>query len=538
MEKLGVNTGWFARHPLTGDLLPIYVANFVLIGYGEGAIMAVPGHDQRDWEFAQKYGLPIPAVVMPEGYEEDPAQLVADAAYLEKGVLVNSGEYDGLSFADAFDALAEKLQQQGRSERQVNYRLRDWGISRQRYWGTPIPVIQCESCGIVPVPEEDLPVVLPEEVVVDGSGSPLTRLEEFLKVDCPECGAAARRETDTFDTFFESSWYFARFASPDANSMVDERANHWLPVDHYVGGIEHAILHLLYARFFTKMMRDEGLVTIDEPFTQLLTQGMVLKDGSKMSKSKGNTVDPQALIDRYGADTARLFTMFAAPPEQSLEWNDDGVAGANRFIKRLWALVQQYLQWREVEATAFSGDLDAAPLGDELTELRRLLHEQLAQAQFDFDKEQFNTVVSAGMKLVNELTRLSQRVADSGCEGEQIKPQAYYQLMEEALGVVIRMLSPIIPHVCHCLWQQLGYSGDIADAQWPQVDETARVRQQLELVVQVNGKVRGKVSVAADISKADAEAAALANDNVARFIDGKPVRKVIVVPGKLVNIVV
>lgn len=538
MEKLGVNTGWFARHPLTGDLLPIYVANFVLIGYGEGAIMAVPGHDQRDWEFAQKYGLPIPAVVMPEGYEEDPAQLVADAAYLEKGVLVNSGEYDGLSFADAFDALAEKLQQQGRSERQVNYRLRDWGISRQRYWGTPIPVIQCESCGIVPVPEEDLPVVLPEDVVVDGSGSPLTRLEGFLKVDCPECGAAARRETDTFDTFFESSWYFARFASPDANSMVDERANHWLPVDHYVGGIEHAILHLLYARFFTKMMRDEGLVTIDEPFTQLLTQGMVLKDGSKMSKSKGNTVDPQALIDRYGADTARLFTMFAAPPEQSLEWNDDGVAGANRFIKRLWALVQQYLQWREVEATAFSGDLDAVPLDDELTELRRLLHEQLAQAQFDFDKEQFNTVVSAGMKLVNELTRLSQRVADSGCEGAQIKPPAYYQLMEEALGVVIRMLSPIIPHVCHCLWQQLGYSGDIADAQWPQVDESARVRQQLELVVQVNGKVRGKVSVAADISKADAEAAALANDNVARFIDGKPVRKVIVVPGKLVNIVV
>lgn len=538
MEKLGVNTGWFARHPLTGDLLPIYVANFVLIGYGEGAIMAVPGHDQRDWEFAQKYGLPIPAVVMPEGYEEDPAQLVADAAYLEKGVLVNSGEYNGLSFADAFDALAEKLQQQGRSERQVNYRLRDWGISRQRYWGTPIPVIQCESCGIVPVPEEDLPVVLPEEVVVDGSGSPLTRLEEFLKVDCPECGAAARRETDTFDTFFESSWYFARFASPDASSMVDERANHWLPVDHYVGGIEHAILHLLYARFFTKMMRDEGLVTIDEPFTQLLTQGMVLKDGSKMSKSKGNTVDPQALIDRYGADTARLFTMFAAPPEQSLEWNDDGVAGANRFIKRLWALVQQYLQWREVEATAFSGDLDAVPLDDELTELRRLLHEQLAQAQFDFDKEQFNTVVSAGMKLVNELTRLSQRIADSGCEGAQIKPPAYYRLMEEALGVVIRMLSPIIPHVCHCLWQQLGYSGDIADAQWPQVDESARERQQLELVVQVNGKVRGKVSVAADISKADAEAAALANDNVARFVDGKPVRKVIVVPGKLVNIVV
>ncbi len=538
MEKLGVNTGWFARHPLTGDLLPIYVANFVLIGYGEGAIMAVPGHDQRDWEFAQKYGLPIPAVVMPEGYEEDPAQLVADAAYLEKGVLVNSGEYDGLSFADAFDALAEKLQQQGRSERQVNYRLRDWGISRQRYWGTPIPVIQCESCGIVPVPEEDLPVVLPEEVVVDGSGSPLTRLEEFLKVDCPECGAAARRETDTFDTFFDSSWFFARFESPDASSMVDERANHWLPVDHYVGGIEHAILHLLYARFFTKMMRDEGLVTIDEPFTQLLTQGMVLKDGSKMSKSKGNTVDPQALIDRYGADTARLFTMFAAPPEQSLEWNDDGVAGANRFIKRLWALVQQYLQWREVEANAFGDDPGAAPLGDELTELRRLLHEQLAQAQFDFDKEQFNTVVSAGMKLVNELTRLSQRVADSGCEGAQIKPPAYYQLMEEALGVVIRMLSPIIPHVCHCLWQQLGYSGDIADAQWPQVDESARVRQQLELVVQVNGKVRGKVSVAADISKADAEAAALANDNVARFIDGKPVRKVIVVPGKLVNIVV
>ncbi|RLA08969.1 MAG: leucine--tRNA ligase [Gammaproteobacteria bacterium] len=537
MDKLGVDTGWQARHPLSGDLLPIYVANFVLMGYGEGAIMAVPGHDQRDWEFATKYGLPILAVVMPEGFQGDPAELVAASAHLEKGVLVNSGDYDGLSSAEAFDKIAKTLEQSGRSERRVNYRLRDWGISRQRYWGTPIPIIHCETCGMVPVPEVDLPVTLPEDVVVDGRGSPLVRMEEFLSVDCPQCGAAARRETDTFDTFFESSWYFARFASPDASAMVDGRANYWLPVDHYAGGIEHAILHLLYARFFTKMMRDEGLVTVDEPFTRLLTQGMVLKDGTKMSKSKGNTVDPQALIDRYGADTARLFTMFASPPDQSLEWNDDGVAGANRFIKRLWALVQQYLQWRAAEPSVADDNVEIE-LGDELSDLRRVLYEQLSQAQFDFDKEQFNTVVSAGMKLVNELGRMSQKVEQSGCDGAGINPAAYCQLMDEALSVLVRMLSPIIPHICHSLWQQLDEEGDIADAEWPLVDEAALVRQQLELVVQVNGKVRGKISVDADISKDQAEAEALANENVVRFIDRKPVRKVIVVPGKLVNIVI
>ncbi len=489
--------------------------------------MAVPGHDQRDWEFASKYQLPIVAVVKPADFIGDPAQLVAESAHLEKGVLVNSGDFNGLDSAEAFDALDASLKQQGRSERQVNYRLRDWGISRQRYWGTPIPVIHCGQCGVVPVPEADLPVELPENVVVDGSGSPLARMEEFLKVDCPVCGGAARRETDTFDTFFESSWYFARFAAPDAGAMVDQRADYWLPVDHYVGGIEHAILHLLYARFFTKMMRDLGLLKVDEPFTRLLTQGMVLKDGSKMSKSKGNTVDPQALIDHYGADTARLFTMFAAPPEQSLEWNDDGVSGANRFIKRLWALVYDYLQWRDSSPAGNAGE---AELSADQAEMRRLLHQQLAQAQFDFDKEQFNTVVSAGMKLVNEASRLARPAAADG--------DGYRLVMDETLNVLVRMLAPIIPHVCHRLWRALGATGELVDAAWPEVDESALQRDQLELVVQVNGKLRGKISVAADATNEQIEALARANDNVKRFIEDKAVRKVIVVPGKLVNIVV
>jgi leucyl-tRNA synthetase len=475
--------------------------------------------------------------VKPADYQGDPAELVANGAHLEKGVLTNSADYDGLTSGEAFERIGEVLQQAGRSERQVNYRLRDWGISRQRYWGTPIPVIHCDSCGIVPVPEADLPVVLPENVKVDGSGSPLTRMADFLQVDCPQCGAGARRETDTFDTFFESSWYFARFAGPATDAMVDDRADYWLPVDHYVGGIEHAILHLLYARFFTKMMRDEGLVKIDEPFTRLLTQGMVLKDGSKMSKSRGNTVDPQALIDRYGADTARLFTMFASPPEQSLEWNDDGVAGANRFIKRLWTLSHQYLGWRSEHADQVTIS-QSVELGDELTGLRRTLHEQLAQAQYDFDKEQFNTVVSAGMKLVNELGKTATKVEQMGCEAAGLLPAAYARLMDEALSVLVRMLSPIIPHVCHSLWQSLDQQGDIADAPWPLADQQALVRDQLQLVVQVNGKVRGQISLAADADNSDAEAAALANDNVVRFIGNKPVRKVIVVPGKLVNIVV
>ena len=546
MEKIGVDTGWQAVHPLTGDLLPIYVANFVLMSYGEGAIMAVPGHDQRDWEFATKYQLPIVAVVKPEGFDTDVSELIADAAYLPKGVLTNSAGYDGLSSVDAFDQLANKLTELGRCERQVNYRLRDWGISRQRYWGTPIPVVHCDACGVVPVPAEQLPVVLPENVIVDGSGSPLARMEEFLQVDCPQCQQPARRETDTFDTFFESSWYFARFAAPDADGMVDQRANHWLPVDHYVGGIEHAILHLLYARFFTKMMRDLGLVSVDEPFTRLLTQGMVLKDGSKMSKSKGNTVDPQALIDRYGADTARLFTMFASPPDQSLEWNDDGVAGANRFIKRLWSLVQQYLVWKnQVGAVLQPGSrVSVEQLSDELRDLRRVVYEQLSQAQFDFDKEQFNTVVSAGMKLVNELNRSLAKVVDAGNDQTAVNQTAFCQVVEEALSVVVRMLAPIIPHACHALWIQLNehqsaeQQVDIADAPWPQVDQSALTRQQLELVVQVNGKVRAKITVAADADKSELEKLACGNENVVRFVDGKPIRKVIVVPGKLVNIVV
>jgi leucyl-tRNA synthetase family protein len=496
MEKLGVNTGWFARHPLTGDLLPIYVANFVLIGYGEGAIMAVPGHDQRDWEFAQKYGLPIPAVVMPEGYEEDPAQLVADAAYLEKGVLVNSGEYNGLSFADAFDALAEKLQQQGRSERQVNYRLRDWGISRQRYWGTPIPVIQCESCGIVPVPEEDLPVVLPEEVVVDGSGSPLTRLEEFLKVDCPECGAAARRETDTFDTFFESSWYFARFASPDASSMVDERANHWLPVDHYVGGIEHAILHLLYARFFTKMMRDEGLVTIDEPFTQLLTQGMVLKDGSKMSKSKGNVLDPldmidgitlDALIDKrtkglmqpqkekqitkrtnkdfpdginpYGTDALRFTFLSLASTGRDIKWDMGRIEGYRNFCNKIWNAARYVMMNTEGEDCGIDTDSEV-----ELSLADRWIISALQRAELEvseaLDSFRFDVASHAAYEFIwNEYCdwylELSKPVL-WGDEYSDAQKRGTRRTLVTVLEAILRMAHPFMPFITEEIWQKVG----------------------------------------------------------------------------------
>ncbi len=518
MEKLGMATGMSARHPLTGEDIPIWVANFVLMSYGSGAVMSVPGHDQRDWEFATRYGLPIVQVVAPAADEECDLD---QQAFTDKGVLVNSGEFDGLVFDAAFDAIADRLEREGRGRRTVNFRLRDWGVSRQRYWGAPIPIINCDSCGAVPVPEQDLPVVLPTEVAFEGVGSPLKKMPDFYQTSCPSCGAAATRETDTFDTFMESSWYYARYACARNDlDMLDAEANYWAPVDQYVGGIEHAILHLLYARFYHKLLRDEGLLSSDEPFTRLLTQGMVLKDGAKMSKSKGNTVDPQSLIDRYGADTVRLFSMFAAPPEQSLEWSDSGVEGANRFLKRLWKLVA-----RHVKAGA-SDSLDPAALDEQQKAVRRKTHETIAKVSDDYGRRQtFNTAIAAVMELCNEVSRLdNDKAQDRAVAGE-------------ALHAVVLLLCPIVPHVCHTLWQALGGAGDVLNAPWPNVDESALTRDTIEMVVQVNGKVRAKMDVAASADKMAVEAQAVAQDNVQRFLEGVTVRKVIVVPGKLVNIV-
>lgn len=517
MEKRGMDTGATVRHPLTGESLPVWVANFVLMGYGSGAVMSVPGHDQRDWEFATKYGLPIVQVV--DGTPDNPADL-SQAAFTDKGTLINSGEFDGLDFAAAFDAIVDRLAEKSLGEKTINFRLRDWGVSRQRYWGAPIPVINCDGCGAVPVPEQDLPVVLPTDVAFEGVGSPIRNMPEFYEVACPKCGAAATRETDTFDTFMESSWYYARYAcAGNRNAMLDDEANYWLEVDQYVGGIEHAILHLLYARFFHKLMRDEGLVTSDEPFKRLLTQGMVLKDGAKMSKSKGNTVDPQELIDRYGADTVRLFSMFAAPPDQSLEWSDSGVEGANRFLKRLWRLVMGHVDGGPAP------ELDPSALTGPQKDLRRKTHETIAKVADDYERRQtFNTAIAAVMELCNEIGRLD------------INDDNDRAVVREALEAALLMLCPIVPHIAEHLWTTLADS-EILARDWPTVDETALSRDELEIVVQVNGKVRAKITVPANADNATIEAEALAQDNVQRFIDGATVRKVIVVPGKLVNVV-
>jgi leucyl-tRNA synthetase len=518
MEKLGMNTGMSATHPLTGAEIPIWVANFVLMSYGSGAVMSVPGHDQRDWEFAGKYGLPITQVITPSGDEECDLNT---AAFTPKGSLVNSGEFDGLEFEPAFNAIAERLASEDKGQRSVKFRLRDWGVSRQRYWGAPIPIINCDDCGALPVPEQDLPVVLPTDVEFEGIGSPLKKMPEFYQTICPSCGGPATRETDTFDTFMESSWYYARYASArNDQAMLDEGANYWAPVDQYVGGIEHAILHLLYARFFHKLMRDEGLVNTDEPFIRLLTQGMVLKDGAKMSKSKGNTVDPQSLIDNYGADTVRLFSMFAAPPEQSLEWSDSGVEGANRFLKRLWKLTANHIE------LGASDDLRPGELDEQQKAVRRKTHETIAKVSDDYGRRQtFNTAIAAVMELCNELGKLDTQHG----QGRAV--------MAEGLHAAVLMLSPIVPHICEELWRALGCESDLLNAPWPSVDESALTRDSLELVIQVNGKVRGRMEVAVSADKASIEAAALAQDNVKRFLEGVTVRKVIVVPGKLVNIV-
>ncbi|MEM7099200.1 MAG: leucine--tRNA ligase [Pseudomonadota bacterium] len=520
MEKTGLPTNASVLHPLTGAELPVWVANFVLMEYGSGAVMSVPGHDQRDWEFARKYDIPVVQVIEPLG---DEACDLAVAAFTEHGRCINSGEFDGLSFEEAFNGIADALAAKDAGRRVTNYRLRDWGVSRQRYWGCPIPMIHCdeEGCGVVPVPESDLPVILPTEVEFEGVRSPLTTMDSFLNCECPKCGKPARRETDTFDTFMESSWYYARFASHDANSpMVDDRVNYWAPVDHYVGGIEHAILHLLYARFYFKLMRDEGLVQGNEPFTNLLMLGMVLQDGKKMSKSAGDAGDPQKLLDRYGADTVRTAMMFAAPPDQSFEWSEAGLEGAMRFLKRLWGLVQEHTQTQ-------APDLDLETLTEPARELRRKTHTALQRADDDYGRRiQFNTVVSGVMELCNAVSKFP-------VESEQ--DQA---VVVEALKMAVVLISPIAPHIAHDLWQTLGGSGALVDARWPELDESALEQTSLTLAVQVNGKVRGQIEIAAEASKEDILAAAKAEDNVVRHMEGKTIRKEIVVPNKLVNIVV
>ncbi|MGB7756860.1 MAG: leucine--tRNA ligase [Salinisphaera sp.] len=516
-DKKGYRLPVEAVHPLSGKKLPIFAANFVLMGYGTGAVMSVPAHDQRDWEFARAYDLPIVSVIADEtGAPGD----VSAAAFVDKGALVNSGEDDGKDFEAAFKDIADRLEGEGRARRKTQYRLRDWGLSRQRYWGAPIPIIHCDDCGAVPVPEQDLPVVLPEDVTPEGAGSPLPNMPEFVNTTCPKCGNDAKRETDTFDTFVESSWYFARFTCPDADAMIDDRAHYWMPVDQYIGGIEHAILHLLYARFFQKLMRDVGLAKADEPFKALLTQGMVLKDGAKMSKSKGNTVDPQALIETYGADTVRLFSMFAAPPDQSLEWSEAGVEGAHRFLHRLWRLVAAHVEAGVVApATSATG---------EAGELRRKLHETIAKVGDDVGRRYtFNTAIAAIMELANALGRVDDA------------PAADLQAVrQEALEAIVRMLAPITPHVGDVLWRTLGRDGLLLDAAWPAADEAALVRDTLTLVVQVNGKVRARIDVPADADRDTVAETALAEPNVVRHIEGKYLKKTIVVPGKLVNLVV
>jgi leucyl-tRNA synthetase len=518
-EKLGIATGLHAVHPITGELLPIWIANFVLIEYGTGAVMSVPAHDQRDWEFAHKYDLAIKPVI----YAKDQAMQhdFNNQAFTDKGVLKNSGEWDGLSSEQAFVAISENIEKQDCGERKTNYRLRDWGISRQRYWGCPIPVIYCDSCGTVPVPEADLPVTLPTHVEVTGAGSPLGTMQEFLNVDCPQCGRAAKRETDTFDTFFESSWYYARYCSQDnQDQMLDERANYWLPVDQYVGGIEHAVLHLLYARFFHKLMRDEGLVSSDEPFTHLLTQGMVLKNGTKMSKSKGNTVDPEQLIERFGADTVRLFTMFAAPPEHSLEWIDTGVDGAARFLKKLWRLVYVHLQSENTHR------MDLSALNQEQKALRHKVHSTLQKVTRDIgERYTFNTAIAANMELLNQL---------SAHKGDADQDRA---VLREGIEMIVLMLSPIVPHISSELWQQLGHT-TIEDQAWPKHDESALVQETIELIVQVNGKLRDKIAVPAGADDDSMSSSALASEKVQAFVEGKDIKKIIVVKGRLVNIVV
>jgi leucyl-tRNA synthetase len=524
MEKKGLAAGIDAIHPITGEAVPVWIANYVLMDYGSGAVMAVPAHDERDFEFANKYALPIIQVIASSRDSDagfDSQQWADWYARKDDTRTINSGAFDGLDFQAAFDAIASELESKGKGKRTTNYRLRDWGVSRQRYWGAPIPMFNLPDGGEIAVPAERLPILLPEDVVMDGVSSPIKSDPEWRKDQLD--GKAVERETDTFDTFMESSWYYARFTSANfEDGMLDsDAANYWLPVDQYVGGIEHAILHLLYARFFHKLMRDEGLINCDEPFDRLLTQGMVLKDGSKMSKSKGNTVDPQQLISQYGADTVRLFIMFAAPPEQSLEWSDSAVGGAHKFLKKLWKMVYQHSN------KGVTPRLDPQALNQQQQNLRRKTHETIAKVSDDFGRRlTFNTAIAAVMELCNEIGRLP----DSNGQGLAVE--------REALETAIVLLSPIIPHITHTMWYALGHRQPIIDAPWPQVDDKALVRDSIELVVQINGKVRSKIEVAADAADDDVLALALAQDNVQKFIAGKEIKMSRVIPGKLVTIAV
>lgn len=505
MEKKGMPTGLYAIHPFTKEKLPIWIGNYVLLDYGTGAVMAVPAHDERDHEFAKKYDLPIKTVINDEN------------------LLINSYEFNDLTIELARERIADKLEQLKIGQRQVHFRLRDWGISRQRYWGTPIPIIYCETCGDVPVPQADLPVKLPENVTPQGLGSPLANMPEFYNVNCPKCNQGAKRETDTFDTFVESSWYQLRFTCPDQNEkMLDERVNYWAPVDQYIGGIEHAILHLLYARFFHKVIRDLGLVKSNEPFTHLLTQGMVLKDGAKMSKSKGNTIDPQPLMDTYGADTLRLFILFTSPPEQSLEWSDAGVQGAFRFLKRLWKIIRAHI----VIQPPITQDQDA-PKTSAYTTTKCILHQTIQKVTDDFERRHtFNTAIAAIMELINHLNNF------------EISSQADYQLKQQAWEAIILMLSPIVPHITHVLWEALGHQTPIINAPWPQFDPSAIVRDTLQMAIQINGKMRGHITIAFDAPNPMIEKIALAHESVKRHTQGKTIKKIIIVPKKLINIVV
>lgn len=523
LEKEGVFTGSYCINPATGQRMPVYLANFVLAEYGTGAVMAVPTHDQRDFEFAAKYGLPLVVVIQPEGEQLDPATM--SAAYTDTGIMANSGSFDGIGSDDAKEQIADWLEGEGKGKKTINYRLRDWGISRQRYWGNPIPIIYCDCCGAVPVPDEQLPVVLPQDVKFTGEGgSPLAKLESFQNVPCPRCGMPARRETDTMDTFVESSWYFLRYCCPDFEGGVldRERTDYWMSVDQYIGGIEHAVMHLLYARFFTKVMRDLGYISVDEPFTNLLTQGMVIKDGAKMSKSKGNVVDPDALIKRYGADTARLFSLFAAPPEKDLDWNEQGVEGCFRFLNRVWKLVND-----NAELIDGAGSPDPSALSEEERSLRRAVHKTLKKVTEDIDDRfHFNTAIAAIMELMNNL------------QGARLSSPHAPRVMREAIETLLVMLAPFVPHISEELWQRIGGSGFLADRLWPAYDKDAAKDEELLIVVQVNGKLRSRLSVAAEAPEEEVRAEALADEKVKVFTDGKDIRKVIYVPGKLVNIVV
>ncbi len=569
MEKKGMSTGLYVAHPITGEMIEVWVGNYVLMTYGDGAVMGVPGHDERDFEFAKKYGLPIKQVIAVPGEEFSADAYQSWYSDKERGRCVFSIAYDDLNYAEAVDAVAADLAAKGLGEKKITFRLRDWGVSRQRYWGTPIPIIHCDKCGAVPVPERDLPVVLPEDCIPDGSGNPLNKRKDFLDVACPQCGKPAQRETDTLDTFVDSAWYYMRYASAGAPTMVDARNDYWMPMDQYIGGIEHAILHLLYARFWTKVMRDMGLVKIDEPFTRLFTQGMLLNhiyfkrnskggkeyfspdivtpvtdaqghvsggrlaDGTtveyggvgKMGKTEQNGVEPQVLVDRYGADTARLYVMFAGSPDDSAIWSDSGVEGAHRFLKRLWLFGQTHAD----AIRRAGGSFDYRDADESVKAARRDLHVTLKQANYDYERIQYNTVVSAGMKMLNAL----ESVAADSRGGEALR--------REGMGMLLRALYPVVPHTTWALWQDLEFAkeyGDLLDAPWPEVDASALARDEIELVLQVNGKLRGKLSVPASADKATIEAAARESAEVAKHANGAAVKKVIIVPGRLVNVVV